>query len=358
MDTIKVDGFSSLSSYSLDVEDDFSNRLPLYRPAAYIGNSLREVAEAQAKKGKGSRDFGPELSMRSAFVGRFRRARVGGRYTILQTSEGQFVETTVPPTHREDILKQFNDARVVVADAPAGILLGGWLACNYFHWMCQALPTLEYIKRTAHPECRIVIGRPSSWTLQSLEMAGFGPERIDIIDDDVVRTYENLYFPFSDIGHYHWLRPGLESFYGAMRPSDPHPDEMECVYVSRRGALRRPMRNEDALEGELAARGFSIVRLEDLRLSQQIDWFRRAKLVVAPHGAGLTNLIFCKKGTPVYELVPQHNVRSTFFHVAQYHDLQYHADCFKALPGGGWSGGWDVKVPLVLERIDRLMAQV
>jgi capsular polysaccharide biosynthesis protein len=188
-------------------------------------------------------------------------------------------------------------------------------------------------------------------------MAGIGPERVDIVGDDEVRVYDNLYFPFSNIGHYHWLRPGLASFYNAMSPASPQPDSAERIYISRRETYRRPMRNEEALEQELVARGFSIVRLEELRLSQQIEKFRSAKLVVAPHGAGLANLVFCKEGTLVYEMLPQHNVRSTFFHLAQYHNLQYHGDGFKALPNDP-RGRWDVKFPRALERIDGLIAQI
>jgi hypothetical protein len=355
MQTIELGAFSSLNSYSLDVADEFNNLPPLHRPAAYVGDSLLAIATKQAKKGNSSRDFGPELSMRSAYLGRFRHASVGGKFSILQ-----FVETTLPKNQRPDSIQSFHDARVVAADASAGILLGGYYARNYYHWMCQALPTLEYIKRTAHPECRVIIGQPYSWQLQSLEMAGIGPDRIDIIDDDIVRVYENLYFPLSDAGRNHGFRPGLDSFYGAMRPSNPHKDEMECVYISRRearGRYARPVRNEDALEHALAARGFSIVLLETLTLSQQIDQLRRAKLVVAPHGAGLANIVFCKEGTPVYELFPAHHIRSDFFKLAQYHNLQYHAECHKTAPDDPL-GGWHVMLPRALERIDRLMAQI
>ena len=52
--------------------------------------------------------------------------------------------------------------------------------------------------------------------------------------------------------------------------------------------------------------------MEDLTAIAQMDLFRRAEMVVAPHGAALANLIFCPPGTQVLELSPDCEYRPFF----------------------------------------------
>ena len=45
--------------------------------------------------------------------------------------------------------------------------------------------------------------------------------------------------------------------------------------------------------------------------------FGRASIIVAPHGAGLTNMIFSRPGTPIYEFVPLDNPNVCYWHLAE-----------------------------------------
>ena len=76
------------------------------------------------------------------------------------------------------------------------------------------------------------------------------------------------------------------------------------------------MRNEDALLDAMRHRGFEIVVPGALTLTEQIRVFREASVVVGPHGAGLTNIVFCEPGTIVYELVPDHYPNICFGNLA------------------------------------------
>lgn len=73
------------------------------------------------------------------------------------------------------------------------------------------------------------------------------------------------------------------------------------IYVSRRGTSR-PLPDEERLESELAQRGFTILRLEEMPWPEQVRAFQRARVIVAPHGAGLANLVFTPAGATVIEL--------------------------------------------------------
>ena len=58
----------------------------------------------------------------------------------------------------------------------------------------------------------------------------------------------------------------------------------------------------EVLANKLFHLGFSIVPPAEHSLDEQINIFNQAEIIVAPHGAGLTNVVWCNPGTVVYEL--------------------------------------------------------
>ncbi|HBW56875.1 MAG TPA: hypothetical protein DEF27_03370, partial [Oscillatoriales bacterium UBA8482] len=55
------------------------------------------------------------------------------------------------------------------------------------------------------------------------------------------------------------------------------------------------------------------VELETLSVAEQARLFAHAKVIIAPHGAGLTNLMFCSPETIVIELVSPHYIRHYYW---------------------------------------------
>jgi len=62
------------------------------------------------------------------------------------------------------------------------------------------------------------------------------------------------------------------------------------IYISRQNSSRKIL-NEDELIHMLRAHDFQIVQCEDLTVVEQICLFSQAEIIIAPHGAGLTNLL-------------------------------------------------------------------
>ena len=116
----------------------------------------------------------------------------------------------------------------------------------------------------------------------------------------------------------------LTTAFGAIYP--PFQGEVgERLYVSRRGAKLRKPANAGALEGALSDRGFSIFHADDGNHPEQIARFQAARQVVAVHGAGLANLLFCRPGTEVIEIFPKNFVKSPYWRLAAVLDLPYRA---------------------------------
>jgi len=74
-------------------------------------------------------------------------------------------------------------------------------------------------------------------------------------------------------------------------------------YISRSRAKQRRVSNEDQLAPMLKSFGIEMIRAENLSILEQIALFRNAKLIVAPHGAGLSNMLFSRRAS-IVELYP------------------------------------------------------
>jgi hypothetical protein len=113
-------------------------------------------------------------------------------------------------------------------------------------------------------------------------------------------------------------RFGLEAFPRPNLTESGAPAGPKAVYISRSRSPRRSMAQELKLERALQGIGFSILHLEDLSMDQHVAALRDAELVVGPHGAGLTHLLWAADGCRVVEILPSspHDANHCFFSLA------------------------------------------
>lgn len=78
----------------------------------------------------------------------------------------------------------------------------------------------------------------------------------------------------------------------------------ENLYVGRPTALKRRLKNESDLVGELEKFGFEFLDFSNLSLADQFGAFRRARKIVAIHGAGMANILAAQKGPWYLEVFP------------------------------------------------------
>jgi capsular polysaccharide biosynthesis protein len=88
------------------------------------------------------------------------------------------------------------------------------------------------------------------------------------------------------------------------------------VFISRGAAARRRLSNEDDLWPILARAGFEKVQMERLAFSQQVALMRQTAVLVAPHGAGLANMMFCPTGARVVEIADLEFPNPNFYALA------------------------------------------
>lgn len=96
------------------------------------------------------------------------------------------------------------------------------------------------------------------------------------------------------------------------------------IYVSRSDARMRRVTNETELTRYLGAHGFETVTLTGLTIADQASMFADADVIVAPHGSGLTNLLFCRPGTRIIELFSATYVNPCYWALSNTVGLDYY----------------------------------
>ncbi|GJE55558.1 hypothetical protein EKPJFOCH_2052 [Methylobacterium thuringiense] len=177
-------------------------------------------------------------------------------------------------------------------------LLGGDAA--HYHLLLNWLPRLKMLDdpRVAmlvgeYP--RIAISNRFTHKETSLIERLLGRE-IDFVRVPEVGAYRfsNLIIP-SFFSH-HELTPAVADWYRAKLLIGP-PTRERRIYISRADARaastpRRKVINEAEVIAYLSIHGFEAVELGGMSMDEQIALFREVTFVVAPHGAGLANMVF------------------------------------------------------------------
>lgn len=214
------------------------------------------------------------------------------------------------------------------------LLFNGWSE-NYFHWMIDDLTRLQYMSQIIerYSELKIIVpNNLKSWQKESLDLLGVPDERIYQWDRSIMHL-DNLIVPrfprqTNDESYQrsiskksiNWLSNEILS-----RTNDDT-DFCDRVFISREDATRRKILNQNNVNKLLDKYGFENYVLTDLSVGQQAKLFNQAEIIISPHGANLTNLIFSDRAT-VIELFSGNYYDSVFFILSQYNDCVY--DCIK-----------------------------
>jgi hypothetical protein len=135
---------------------------------------------------------------------------------------------------------------------------------------------------------------------------------------------------------------------------DPSPAKADIIYVARTDTANRVAENEADIMDLLKEEGICVVVPGRLSVAQQINLFGKAEAIIGPHGAGLTNIVFCRPRTIFYELLPEHHLNPCFTRLAQAADLDYTIDLFRSANGNNGdphTRGWILDPDLMLTRV-------
>jgi hypothetical protein len=194
--------------------------------------------------------------------------------------------------------------------------------------MTDALPRLEILQRAGSIPWsgidHLLIGEGCRAIRESLRLLGFDDSKHVVTRRDTHFACDSLIVP-----SFHGA-PGnvppwaIEFLRKQFLTSLPLPGSKRRIYVSRSKASGRRITNEEEILPIFASRGFARVELEEISLSAQIALFAEAEAVVAPHGAGLTHLIWCAPQTKILEVFSPLYVNLCYWSIASVVEADYY----------------------------------
>lgn len=182
-------------------------------------------------------------------------------------------------------------------------LLTDWGGENHAHLLYDSLPRLDLFERAggATTDVDTVLVHERAVTSGWCDELGLPRERCMIAEPDVrYRCGELLAVSFP--GTSKALMPWAAEFLRVRLPARPPRTGRRRLYVPR--TTTRLMRNEAQIADVLAPFGIEAIDPESAPHREVRSWFADAELIVGPHGAGLADLVHCRPGAVVLELIP------------------------------------------------------
>lgn len=187
---------------------------------------------------------------------------------------------------------------------------------NYYHWIHDEALRLHDVIELLPVDVRFVV--PANLSLNQravLAIVGISDEQLVFFGGDEIWELETLYFssytkrPSYDLPEEaHWFRERVFTNYG-LKPVVGQ----RRLFINRRSATHWRITNQDEVESCVRDYGFESCLPENMSFQEQVVLFAQAGMVVANHGAGLTNMLFAPPGTSVLEIIEPTLLRNVYW---------------------------------------------
>ena len=230
-------------------------------------------------------------------------------------------------SHTHFAVKRGNLPGIQRLEGKIGVLVSKG-AHHYFHWLFDALCRVDLLRRSGLQVDRYIVHQSYPFHNQYLELLGIEEERIVPVEKQTHIQAEELVVP--SLPNATWvvsqrscsfLRSSIFESLGLRK--NQNEGAKRRIYISRAKAEKRSVVDEEGLFAYLQDYGFERVILEGLPVGEQVNLFRSASIVFSPHGAGLSNLVFCHPKTKVIELFSPKYVNVCYWSLCSQLDLDY-----------------------------------
>ncbi|HBI04860.1 MAG TPA: hypothetical protein DDY49_12625, partial [Paenibacillaceae bacterium] len=227
-----------------------------------------------------------------------------------------------------------------VYNGTIGVLRGKY-DVNYFHWMFDVIARIDLLRKTEIPIDKYITNVAFPFQDELLTFLGIPREKRIQTNIQLNITSQRLLAP-SYTGSSLGLIPkwACDFLRKELLVNIEKIPGYERIYISRLNANHRKIENHEEIMDALSAHGFRQIILEKEPVWRKIQIFNSAQFIVAPHGAGLTNLVFCEPGTKVIELFNPNWMLPCYWMISNYVGLDYY---YLRGVGGELSNPVDVK---------------
>jgi hypothetical protein len=269
-----------------------------------------------------------------------------GMYGLIEIGNGRFLGTDIGGCnpHLQQIVTrrggQFykNIAEPLLTENAERQLSGTWMVpfrlagTYYFHFAVETLQNIEEFQQRS-ASIPIILPRspgffdriPRDVHDSAVEAVRVDGQRYEFLEDGIYRIDQVVVPTRIKYGNTTYQRRVLSKL-GLPNEDTPRVNvtQGEILYIARRPGMVRAVTNDEDLVAYLRSRfpAFRRVYLEEMSFSDQAAAFREASIIIAPHGGGLTNMLFCEPGTAIIEFhLPDTGIM--YWHLACVQKLRY-----------------------------------
>jgi len=206
-------------------------------------------------------------------------------------------------------------------------LLGSSPGDNYFSNLIYFLPRLFFYNQD---KMKLAIHRNSSNKFRN-----FINEICSNLNKKITFTFlDDEFYKFKDsyVPQFLKIHESIKilKFFLDDYKNDNDIKEKTKLYISRQNSNYRRILNESDVIKLFKQHNFQIINPSNYEIKEQINLFSKADIVVSPTGSNLANIIFCKKGTKIYEIAPvfkhsyENDLSIRYQKISEINDLDYY----------------------------------
>lgn len=242
---------------------------------------------------------------------------------LVFTSDGRLIAQTITqhsPAEQQRGLNTIQNATAMREISTSCLLMRKRGDHNYGHWLVEIVPRLALARSQCHvsglaiPALGGHIKSVMQDTIGLCDRIGTTP-RFELEKNKAV-FFKELIVVWGATQHGSYMSPYVVSEIEDITKNIDGSD-VRRVFVSRRGSPRN-VADQDAFEDVLKANGFHIVTPGSLSFYDQVRTFKNAEIIVGVMGAGMTNILFAKRGAKIINLSPS-TMPDTFFYFISLH---------------------------------------
>lgn len=234
------------------------------------------------------------------------------RHSVLgQFSDPHFLTTyAVQDRHNEDGTITYIFHESLLRDAPVieglNLITSHYASHNYGHYLLDMVPLIS----TARDLKLNMLAKPLlKWQHAIYASVGIDPSRVREVDKRVVMLKDVIVSGRHNAMSTYATSPYHRQVFDGILARLPAPDSdtvrPKRLFLSRGVTKSRDLRNRDALAQALQPLGLTVVRPETFSFQEQAQLFANAELIVSEFGAVMANVVFCKPGTKIIEIIPE-----------------------------------------------------
>lgn len=191
----------------------------------------------------------------------------------------------------------------------------------YYHFLEESLPRLSLMLPYIGPKTKVLTWG-KKYEVEWLKLLNITEDRIVRFDPEKVYCADRLLFatPTPKIEP---PREALMALRAAVKADPPLPASARdlIVVVSRSDQETRRLSNEqqmiEGLKAAFPTERILVVKQTDTPAGlHTLELFKRAKIIIGPHGAGLSNMVFAAPETTIIEIAFLHALPLMFWHTA------------------------------------------